>query len=370
MKKNKNKHKYSRGKKQLSKNQIIIICTILTLILGILGFLFGDNFYQKYIASVYKTAVITSGQECYKSTVAKISMKNMKLSSYRVTDSYIKIEDIKQNNIEYLYILANQSDIKNSHIQLYAINNGQKMINESTLEISILDDNTNIDISYFNQTEITQTIYDLKPGEIRKLKEIHIPEQFNNFCIQNNISHLGIYCKSNQFDNIPEELSFRNNNGHLLGLLLVTDSGIEFDSDGSGAPGDEKTSYDQISVDVDKDNGKEIKFKTNPIIYDQLDLITEIFPDKSCTITYSLHYILDGDKEISSENITTNIFVPMYGQNFEESDTIYNKLDGRILKNQISSHNIDNYQYNSNKEIQNEIAYNRTIYMNAKKPNP
>lgn len=363
---------------------ITCIATVLTVIITVLTY--TDNKIDKephktnekeVVSDKIETTKITSvtndGEFAYKSLTTKLSLKNSNIdSSKRITESYIKIENINEIENSHLVILATQSN-SNEPINIYAINNGQSAVKGFDINLKFADNENNytssiVSSGLLKSEDVNFSVDFIQPGEIKLIKSIVFDDNFISLMKNNDTYQISFSAETSYKNSIPSP--YNDTTGvHSIGMIEIYGDTIYLDTVSKGGIGDEKTDYDQIKINVQFDKKKDLKipFKSNPIVYDHLDLISEIFPDKSCYIEYSVHYILDGDLEICTDIMRAKILVPMYGQNFENEEEIDNYTDGLRLEQVINEYNITNYKYGQSPSFQNTIAYNRDIYSKAKR---
>lgn len=278
--------------------------------------------------------------------ILNIYLTNKNNNPITVSESSIFVDSIIKNDQSIIYVIGDYSNTDNT-LTLYAINNGLGNFEHGQICISVNHFNeennsseylTEEQISYLFEGKNVIEIDNLVGGEIRKLAKYTVNKTYVKELDLLSISYMVIDSNKEQ-----------TKKGESIGLLGYTNSGIYF----SISEGDFSDIVVEraLTIDVDYDEGKELKIPANFVIGENnlKNVLYALYPTSSCEITFHAIFKCAGEKkEIETEKFTQEIYVPLY------------KEDGGIfdsVREFIKKYNIDTYYYDSNPIIQKEIDY-------------
>lgn len=279
------------------------------------------------------------------SYIENITDKNIAISKYKLVIDSIKpceiptadIITICNNNQLFMYVVNNGNvKLENAKVQLLAYNSGLNGPTEITNEmlssiINTQDANNEIRIP------------DINPGQILKFATFNMnPDVFDRYNETFGIMSISIYVKTFFEDDEKSEISenplgtLTNNNGNLDIVL--------------GLGGYAESIKRNAIIDPYKNTPYDISLHTEFEIesHDTEFLQTYIFTEKTCEPTFHLEIKNAGKDYIQTKPITQKIFIPLY----DDSLHLYN------IKMWIDKYNIENYCYNEDPILQQEIEYN------------
>lgn len=269
--------------------------------------------------------------------------KNSKASTYRISDIYIDIEEIKpiiNYNIDISAILIDDC------VYIYAINQGLEDVNniEITLNAYNFDNSGNKNTLYinkyfdFNNCASSVNIDSIHGGEIIKLFTLHLNDDGINLCKQNVWILLKACVYSKDLDQSYE-----------LGSLFYSDYEERVLLTKSEGDNDIIPTF-ILFIDMNKGKGKyQIPMQINPNIENDYNVGVDIIiiPNQSCDIKFSLIYMIGSDT-IRTETISTKISVPIYKDDYGYYDS--------LLTYCVNNH-IDNYKIGTQPYIEYNLKY-------------
>lgn len=275
-----------------------------------------------------------------------VYLSNKMNTPVTISKTSIIIDDIIKSQQSEVYIIGIYSESDNE-LALYAINNGTGKLDSGEIHFRInhfIYDEENNSSKYLSEDQITSLlgekgiikINDLAGGEIRKIANYNLNKSF--------IKDLELLCISYEIiENNDQRID------DVIGLIGFNDIGIFF----SYSEGDYLDTIVErsLSIDVDKDKGRELRVPANFIIdeYNVKNVFYVLYPTSSCELTFHAKLKCAGEKRyIETEKFTQKIYVPLYKEEGGFFDSV---------REFIKKYDIDTYYYNSNPIIQKEIDY-------------
>lgn len=279
-------------------------------------------------------------------------VKNKKDSSVIISETAIIIDSIDALDELSIFIMGIYS-INDNMFTVYAINNDLKdfsyghielsgylsKYDENIIEEKISDEAFECIFQSINNNSSVISIDNLKGGEIRKIDEIEI---------------VSSYFKNNSSIDLKYQV-YDDSNGKLMqdlyfGVLVKRNNIIEYVPSEIGAP--DNIVERVVVLDTEKLNiNDRINIPSNiPIKENEtINILYNIFPTSSCNLSFHASIKCAGEDEyIESNRKEHKIYVPLYKTDYYAWDSI---------RNFIKKYNIENYYYNSNPIIQEEIDY-------------